>query len=67
MENFEKWMVAGLAVFGLFLIFYCDNQKKLAEKEDTNIIDIGGGITRYETKDGYVCFKYIKDLSCLKK
>ncbi len=60
-----------IVIFVIVILLFAAMVMKIQEKEgikaNTETESVGYGIERYDTKDGYVCFTYIKSIDCLKK
>lgn len=54
-------------VISVIVVLVLNSQKQEGIKANTEPVSVGYGIERYDTKDGYVCFTYIKSIDCLKK
>lgn len=64
-------MIKDFAIIVIVILFFAamvmSSQKQEGIKANTETESVGYGIERYDTKDGYVCFTYIKSIDCLKK
>lgn len=61
-----SWVI-GIVVMLLFVVWCINSEKEQGIRQETEIIEVGYGLKRYDTKDGYVCFTYSKSIDCLKK
>lgn len=64
-------MIREISVIIIVILFFAvlvmNSQKQEGTKANTETESVGYGIERYDTKDGYVCFTYIKSIDCLRK
>ena len=64
-------MIKEIAIIVIVILFFAvlitNSQKQEGIKNNTEPVSVGYGIERYDTKDGYVCFTYIKSIDCLRK
>lgn len=64
-------MIKEIAVIVIVILFFAvlimNSQKQEGIKANTETQSVGYGIERYDTKDGYVCFTYLKGIDCLRK
>lgn len=62
---------SNIVIFVIVVLLFAAMVMKIQEKEgikaNTETESVGYGIERYDTKDGYVCFTYIRSIDCLRK